>query len=388
MTKNWLALLLVAAVPLWAVGCGGGTEEPEGGGGSTTETTEDGHSHDGEGHDAGEGTTEEGTTEDGTTEEGTTGNGGNEGGETSTASADSAEGTVLAAVEAMKSEEPGKLWAMMPASYQKDVNDVVHGYAAKMPEEAWTKTFALVGKSLDTLKAKKEMVLAHPLVGFSGIDVEEVAKSYDGTIDVLASVVKSDLADLEKLRTADVGELVASIGGQVQSEISKIAPTLPGGADAMADMQKSLNSVKVKTIEETADTAKLEITSTSKTLEFKDDEFVESWEEKTEEVEFVKVEGKWIPADMQKEFKTGIEQAKQTLENLPQEQVDQIAQMVLTQVEAVEPLVDGLAAAENQAEFNAAVDKVMQFVQQMQGPPGGPEPGFPAPPEESEEASE
>lgn len=351
-TNNWLALLLVASVATWSVGCGGGDEGKKDAG-KDDGKTEQGHGgHDGK---------DDGKKDDGKKDD-------------TAAKGDTAEDAVRAMADAIKSQQPGKVWDLMPATYQDDVNEIVHTFAEKMPEDAWNPGMDMLRKTVGVLKSKKEFVLNNQYTLFiPNFDAAEFSGPYDSVVSVLETVLESDATDLSQLRTADVGELSGSLGTKLMKTFETISAKLPG--DSYQEMIKTVDPLEIKTIASTDDTATLEITKNQKKVEFDGEtgEVKTSWETATEEVEFVKVEGKWIPKEMADEFKGDIAKAREQLAGLTPEVVDQGKQQVLGVIGVFEPLVDDLAAAEDQQSFDAAVNMLIGKVQEFQGGGAGPE---------------
>lgn len=341
-TNHWLATLLVASMAVWTIGCGGGDEDKkdkDGGGGGG-----DGHAaHDGEGGGGGEQTAEE---------------------------------AAEAYIGAIKSKKLGKAWDQLPASYQSDINDVVHTFAEKMPEDAWNRGFGVLRKTVGVLESKKAFLMAHPMTAFiPGFNPEEFSQPYDDTVAVLKLVLESDAADLAKLRSTDVGKLADTVGGELMNKFQAISAKVP--QDPFAASMKEIESAEYELVESTDTTAKLKLTKQQKKFEFDQDTGMlkESWETVTEEEEFVKVEGKWVPKKVADTFKDNIAEAKANLEKLTPEVVEEQSKQVMQVIDVFEPSIDAIAAAEDQNSFNDAVNSLIQQVQMFSGGGAGPGPG-------------
>lgn len=205
-----------------------------------------------------------------------------------------------------------KLWHAVPASYQKDIHDVVHSFAQNMDPSLWNNGSGLVKKAVRVLKEKKQFILAHPQVVAAG---DAAAKNWDPLVDFLDSAVNSDLTDLEKLKTIDLAQFTAGGGAKIieklkvaseaSKEFQKVAlPAPPLGGDGagglpgapFADLaQLQPSDIKVSTISREGDKAVLK-TELGKTV------MQEEW---------VKVEGKWVPSKLAKDWQSHMTEARQ-----------------------------------------------------------------------------
>ena len=93
------------------------------------------------------------------------------------------------------------LWDALPASYQSDVNDLIHTFAANMDADVWRAGAGLLQKAIRVLKEKKEFILKQPALAQSPMDATTMAENWDPLVGVLETIATSELADLQKLKT-------------------------------------------------------------------------------------------------------------------------------------------------------------------------------------------
>jgi hypothetical protein len=148
------------------------------------------------------------------------------------------------------------------------------------------------------------------------------------------TVLDSEIMTLQGLGALDWQNFLATTGASLMQQASAIETE--EGKTAMDDLQ----SIQVETIETSAETAKLRITV---------------GDEEPEEVEMVRVEERWVPAEMAEEWPEMMADARKRLEEMTPENMQQIKGQALM----------GLAMAEGLIEQVAAIDNVEQFDQQI-----------------------
>lgn len=190
----------------------------------------------------------------------------------------------------LRAGKPQALWEFLPPGYRRDVNDLVHEFAAAMDAELWNRTFAVGRRTVKLLKTRKpEIMRSEAWQRIDGFDRKRFEQDFDGFLAMAELLVHSDLAELQKLKTIDVGRFLATTGQGIVNRLPGFSEMLPANA-------------KVKLLSTDGNTAKLQLI---------DGENVST-------VEFVRVEGKWIHQSLaagwdasigriRREFKTKLE---------------------------------------------------------------------------------
>lgn len=241
-------------------------------------------------------------------------------------------------------------WDFLPASYQKDVNDVVREFAGKMDKEIWNGVFNVGQQTVATLKSKKSMVLNHPDVQGIPLPEEMRGQAYDGIVGVLNALFNSPVSDLEKMKTIDMGDVLAVTGSALLKqggELAELSPQTPagGGVEVMA-------LHKVTVLESSGDKARVQ-------MEFSDEL------ERVEERDMVRVEGKWIFADIAEDWDSKIAQAKNQISQLgPQTFAEQKPQ-ILGGLAMAEAFITQLQNANSQQEFDMALSQIVEPIKQQ-----------------------
>jgi len=253
-----------------------------------------------------------------------------------------ADAAVMQMVDSLKDNEPKGLWNMLPASYQTQANEVLHDFANKMPPAVYDQGAELVVKLEKVLKTKKSLILENPMLQQAPVDA---SANYDQVVAILGAITSSDLMSIDKLKSADIGSLTSSIGGKMMEAASNLdTDQTPAGGDMKEalEFKKKLSSVKAELVSEEGDTAVVRITVDG---------------EEPEDMDFIKVEGKWIPTELAEEWSEMIAEAQAAVAelNITPEQATQ-AQMGMSMVGGV---LDQLQQANTQEEMQQILGGLM-----------------------------
>jgi len=283
--------------------------------------------------------------------------------------APAADDTPDAAARALQADlEAGNLramWDALPPSYQRDVNDLIHTFAANMDADVWTAGTGLVRKVVRVLKEKKEFLLNQPALAQAPVDATVMSQNWDPLVSVLDAIATSDLADLEKLKTLDVGAFLDGTGKKIAEQLAALAkaaddqkltltefPAIPVEAMPLA----GIANAKFSTVQVQGDTATLRIEN----------------EGETEDQEVVRVDGKWLPKAMVDQWSEQMQAAKTALTTSLPENLKKNKLQIVMPMQMVQGVLDQLLAAKTQAEFDQVIQQVMQmFMPQMGEPPAG-----------------
>ncbi|HTI49353.1 MAG TPA: hypothetical protein VL475_00325, partial [Planctomycetaceae bacterium] len=270
---------------------------------------------------------------------------------------ESADAAVQAVIDGMKQGHPEALWYFLPASYQKDVNEVVHSFAGRMDAEIWSRTVAVLEKLSRVIKSQHELVQATmPRPVKAGRGAAPPSVDFEGLASLLQTLVKSELGDLEKLKQADVGRILAVTGGQLLAQLQSLSRFSP--SDGMSLQINDLAKLKVSLVSSEGDAAIVR---------------VEAPGEDPRDLDFVRVEGKWIPKDLSESWIETIGEANARLSLVSRENLAAKKQQWLTLVATFDNVLDQMAAARDKDQFAAATQSLiipgMMLAGMFQGPP-------------------
>jgi len=238
------------------------------------------------------------------------------------------ESLITAPIQALEENNPKLIWEMLPASYQKDLNELVQTFAKEMDAELWDAGFELAGSIGELLRTKKDLVAgAISQIGFDDLDLisGEVTIGADGPTPELISgletagtllekLAKSDLGTMAKLKTIDLGQVADTLGRDMitlmEDSAKAAGETDPFGLEL-------LRGIKVEVVSEDGDNATIKVSGLPEAADLGaltelpgslppglpglPDDIENPFEAFSEfengELELIKVEGKWIPKE-------------------------------------------------------------------------------------------
>lgn len=266
--------------------------------------------------------------------------------------ADTADVAVMALVEGLKADHPEAAWQFLPASYQRDINDLVHSFAERMDPELWNRTSGVLRKLAGVLKSKTGFL---PGPG-AGAGNDQSAGDWPRLAELLDTLLESDLADLDKLKKADAGAIIERTGGRIFVQLRAFSKLMPD--DSFARNLDHLASLRVALINSSADRARVEFSVPG---------------EAPAEYEFIRVEGKWIPTTLANEWIEKIGQARARLSLLSPETFAEQKPQYLALLAVIDGALDRLAAAQTQDAFNSIIQEarlaVFPAIAALVGPP-------------------
>lgn len=201
-------------------------------------------------------------------------------GRVAAASPQTAEAAARAWFDALQRDRPDLLWEALPASYQRDANDLLHNFAARMPPRVWDRSVRLAEA---VVRERKKFLTSSQTS--RGTATEGRDDSGDPLLEIdeiglLELLLSMDITDLQSLKTADIANLLRDPGLRIATRCHP-AWTFLGSLFLLPPVDVRERRAREST-----------------------DHFVTVREEVQEiglvETEFVEVEGMWIPGALRK----------------------------------------------------------------------------------------
>jgi len=137
------------------------------------------------------------------------------------------EAAVKAVVDGLKASKPVALWDAMATGQQDAFNIMIRTFASNADPEVWTQTVANLKKLEQLAETKKEFILKSPLLrSVKQIKPEELKASWDPGLKLFKTLLQSELADLDKLKTFDGREFFAGTGATILAEARALSHSL------------------------------------------------------------------------------------------------------------------------------------------------------------------
>ncbi|HSR51599.1 MAG TPA: hypothetical protein VLV83_12280 [Acidobacteriota bacterium] len=247
---------------------------------------------------------------------------------------------VMQVADGLAAGQPIVVWQAMPASYQADVTELVHTFADRMDPDIWNRTFGVMGKVSLVMTEKKDYILDNPMFAQQGDKIQEVQQQWDRIAFFLSTLSKSDLGDIDRLRTANPEAFLAGTGSALMSEFLTMAATRQSDNPWESNFIQSMSNIQATLISINGDFAVVNITGP---------------DNKSKDVNFVKVEGKWVPEEMALEWPDVIEEARSNLASLQPERLSENKDQVLAALMTVDSSLDQMLSAQTYTDFNNAL---------------------------------
>ncbi len=231
----------------------------------------------------------------------------------------------------------GVLWTAMPPSYRTDVTGLVREAGAKIDPEVYDGGFATLAKLADVLEAKRDFFLGSPMAAQA--DKTEAQANWGPGVTLLRTFATSGVSTVKGLQAFDPEAFLNTTGAQMLQLAQQMS--VNSGSGSMFDQLKATTF------------AAENVTDTSATLRV----VREGTEPQTEE--FTKVEGRWVPTQMAAEWTQKISEAKTGLAELKPEDMAKNKPQIMGAITMVNGVLDQLAAAETQEQFDGALQGAM-----------------------------
>jgi hypothetical protein len=262
--------------------------------------------------------------------------------------------------KALQNNHPEVVFKALPASYQKDINSLVSDAAKRMDAEVWKAGNDVLKSALKVAKTKKDLLLQSQMLA-NNPKKDEISKNWNSAVKMVSTLVNSDFTNLQKLRAADMEKMLASSGAAIMRQ----ATSMQSASEIKVKLDK-LKSMKATLISQKGDSAKIKVTAEG---------------EEPKEVEFVRVEGKWIPKNMADEFSESIKSAHEGLAKLDfsNENGQKLKKQLLQQFSMAKSMLEQAEKAESKEQLDGILmGMMMSIMMSSQNGAGAPPPGLPS----------
>jgi len=266
---------------------------------------------------------------------------------------DSPDGTVRVVLDGLVRHHPEVVWRALPPSYQQDVSDLTRDFADAVDPVVFDRAVAVARKGVVVLQSKKDLILGSESIARSQIDPESLDAFWEASVHMLDAVLASDLADLRTLRELDVEAWLAGTGSTLMDQ----AALLPAENEEMENFAQrvaAFEQAEVELVSEDGDSAVVMITAPQET---------------PVELELVRVEGRWIPADLASQWPGAIAEAETKIRLLAgdDDAAAQLRVQMLFGIGIVEGFIDQIDRMETSDELDSLLGGVLGNIMATQG---------------------
>ncbi|MCA9292747.1 MAG: hypothetical protein KDA20_02915 [Phycisphaerales bacterium] len=244
----------------------------------------------------------------------------------------------------LRSIGEGKLyvaWDALPQSYQADVTQLVHTFAANVDRDLWNRGFEVFGKVITVMETKKDLILAMPKFQEApGFDLQKASREWDSVIAPFKTIAKSDIANVDRMKNVDIRKMLGTTGVDFIKQLEALNEIKEGGpANDLANMRQA-HATFVGFLGNSKDNAMVTLEVPGKP---------------TIDQEFVKVEGKWIPLDVQQDWDKQMAEAREALSKMSGAKFAEKKPQIMQMLDAVDGTLDQLMAATTPEQFEQTV---------------------------------
>lgn len=264
---------------------------------------------------------------------------------------DSPEGTVEVVVDGLVQHHPEIVWRALPPSYQQDVADLTREFADSVDPAVFDRAVAVARKGAVVLQSKKELILGSEILEKSQVDAETVDIYWETAVHMLDALLASDLADLSTLRELDVETFLATTGSDLMDHASKL-PAENEDMESFAQRVAALEQANVDLESEDGDHALV---------------LLEVPDQDTTELRLIRVEDRWVPAELAAQWPHAVAEARAKIEMLSGEEAAQTRVRVLFGIGIVEGFIDQLDRMETSDEIDDLIGGVLGNIMATQG---------------------
>ena len=244
---------------------------------------------------------------------------------------DSPDKVILQGLAALKANKPGEAYALLPKSYQKDVQDLVAHATSKIDKEVFDLGMQILDKARSSLDKHGDAIAKMGMP-----NVKENLKGVKDVYDLINGAKLLDHGSLSKLN-------VASFLGKQGPKLMEFGRSLAkkNKAKEYDKFEGMLAKASAKVDKKEGDKATLTLTMG----------------EKSKNLKMVKVEGTWVPEEMAKEWKEAIADAKKN--------IDRSVDRMMKQKDRTKKMLQGVLAMITEFEKSGDVSKLKGLMRAM-----------------------
>ncbi len=254
-----------------------------------------------------------------------------------------------------KNENPMVIWDALPASKQKQVQEIVKLATTRVEQRTFNVVKKFRADLLTALRSKKQFILnsrAIPLPpGF--------AKSYDPLVALIEAYFPNEWMDVSYLQQADVRDLLSSYVGNVFQKAKEVEKTMPSDSPFKSMLNQTPVEATVKSVSSTEAMITMVVPGQPNAA-----------------AKFVLFEGRWLPEAFLANWDQSMAQAKQVLE---QANPKEIHQRVVGAVTIANSSLGAFSLVETQEDFDNVIGQLGPMLSGLAGgmAPGAGGPGVP-----------
>ncbi|MEI7459273.1 MAG: SHD1 domain-containing protein [Pirellula sp.] len=248
----------------------------------------------------------------------------------------------------LQNKNPMVLWDALPASKQKQVEDLVQLASTRVEQRTLDLVKTFRKTLLETLTNKKQFVLNSKVLPIPPDQRPLLEKSYDSIVALVEAMVPPEFLEVKSLQETSMRDLLAGYVANVATKSDALDRLIPTDSPLKAVNTPIPDDVKIENIS----ASQVMVPGMGK---------------------FVLSEGRWLPEEMLKSWNQFMGQATQAVQSSDPKAIHKaVGQGIF----AANLSMGAFVAAETQQDFDDALQQLMGMASMMQGMmaggPGGP----------------
>jgi hypothetical protein len=233
----------------------------------------------------------------------------------------------------------------IPQSWLAEADGVRKDLLNRISPELWNRAFGVLKKTVRVLKAKKANVLAQPSLRSLPVRRDELKRNYDVIVTLLSAFTASELADHATASKTDLRTLLNRVGGRALEQAIRLEIKPTGWTRTIGAHLRGLRDTKVTIDREEGPKAFVHISMPGAEA---DETTPVRW-----------VDGHWVPVELIKSWNDGLAGFKSELARIDKPALAKLEPLILAQLARLDTGLDGLLAAENEAEFRKRFEELV-----------------------------
>tara|TARA_B100000029_G_scaffold125431_2_gene118898 strand:- start:1429 stop:2733 length:1305 start_codon:yes stop_codon:yes gene_type:complete len=250
-------------------------------------------------------------------------------------------------LEGLRQGDAGVLWDSLPNRYQVEINEIIRGFASRMDQDVWKRTFALAERILELMRNKKNLILDNPDMKPKGINMRLVGENWSTVIDLLEGLIQSELSDIQAMRQFDGGEFFPSTGTKALKQLAALSSKDPN------DPFRTGFDADIQLISLDGNDATIGLTM-GRTFVMTTQQPVDKRGNRVPVV-LHRVDGKWIVSELEHGLKLLLEDGRNLLTQIPEDAITSNRKRLIKLLDQLDEDMDRIELAKTRTQFNQAL---------------------------------
>ena len=255
-----------------------------------------------------------------------------------------AEGTAETIIIKLSENQPQVLWEALPKSYQVDANQLAREAISSLNSEIYDKVLTILKKTNKILREKKVFLLSSSQMGLLAKDLEEASANWNALTELLTIILESQLGSFDKAKKVDIGKLLEDTGSILMREIATISAMTKEDL-WQKEFVRKLKAVRIEKVSGSSKETLLQVTGPDGI---------------SEQQNWTKVEGKWIPREVEIGWDANIAKAREAIATNDTDGEDGKFGVMLM-LGMIEGILDRLDKSSTQEEFETTLRNLAEF---------------------------